>query len=81
MCFYFHLSVRVSISVIFASFSRGQPPARHTKVVDNDLRPLKSGQTCVSVPVCANDAASSNPTTPGRGAADDHAHTTNLFCL
>ena len=46
-------------------------------MVDDDLRPLKSGQTCVSVSVCANDTASSNPTTPGRGAADDHAHTTN----
>ena len=46
-------------------------------MVDDDLRPLKSGQTCLSVSVCANDTASSNPTTPGRGAADDHAHTTN----
>ena len=51
--------------VIFASFSRGQPPARHTKVVDDDLRPLKSSQTHLSVPFCVNDATSPNPTTPG----------------
>ena len=61
---------------MFASFSRGQPPARHTKVVDNDQCPLKSGQTCLSVPVCANDATSPNPTTQGRAVADVHAHTT-----
>ena len=47
---------------VFASFSRGQPPARHTKVVDNNLCPLKSGPTRLSVPVCANDATSSKPT-------------------
>ena len=46
-------------------------------MVDDDLRPLKTGQTCLSVPVCANDVASPNPTTPGRGVADDYAHTTN----
>ena len=61
---------------VFASFSRGQPPARHTKVVDNNLCP-KSGPTRLSVPVCANDATSSKPTTLGRDVADVHAHTTN----
>ena len=52
----FYLYVRCSMSV-FASFSRGQPPARHTKVVDNNLRPLKSQvlYTCLSVPVCATN--------------------------
>ena len=50
----------------FASFSRGQPPAWHTKVVDDNLRPLKSGSTCLCVPVCAHDAVSSKPTTLGR---------------
>ena len=61
---------------MFTSFSRGQPPARRTKVVDNDQCPLKSGQTCLSVPVSANDATSPNPTTQGRAVADVHAHTT-----
>ena len=65
------------MSVSFASFSRGQPPARHTKVVDDDLRPLKSGQTRLSVPVCVNDATPPNPTTLGRGVADVHTHTNN----
>ena len=60
----------------FASFSRGQPPARRTKVVDDNLRPLKSGSTCLCVPVCAHDAVSSKPTTLGRDAADLNAHTT-----
>ena len=59
----------------FASFWRGQPPAWRTKVVDDDLRPLKSGPPCLSVPVCANDAASPKPTTPGRDVADVHAQT------
>ena len=58
------------------TFWRGQPPARHTKVVDDDLRPLKSGPPCLSVPVCANDAASPKPTTQGRDVADVHAQTT-----
>ena len=58
---------------MFASFSRGQPPARRTKVVDNNQCPLKSGQTRLSVPVCAT---SPNPTTQGRAVADVHAHTT-----
>ena len=56
------------------SFERGQPSARHTKVVDEDLRPLKSGQTHMSVSVCDNDAAPLNPTTPGRGVADIYMH-------
>jgi hypothetical protein len=51
-------------------FGRGQPPARHTKVVDTNLCPLKSGPTRLSVPVCANDATSSKPTTLGRAVAD-----------
>ena len=46
-------------------------------VVDN-LCHLKSGQTRMSVPVCANDATPSNPTTLGRGVADAHAHNTNV---
>ena len=46
-------------------------------MVDDDLCPLKSGQTCLSVPVCVNDVTSPNPTTPGRPVADVHIHTTN----
>ena len=64
----------------FAPFNRGQPPARRTKVVDGDLRPLKPGLTCLSVPVCADDAASPNPTTQGRDVADAHAQT-NCGCV
>ena len=67
--------------VIFASFSRGQPPARYTKVVDDDLRPLKPGQTHLSVPVCANYVTSPNPTTPGRDVVDVHAHTATSDCI
>ena len=44
-------------------------------MVDSDLRPLKPGQSCLSVPVCANDTISSNPTTQGRDVVDAHAHT------
>ena len=46
-------------------------------MVDDDLHPLKSGQTRLSVPVCVNDATSPNPTTPERGVADVHTHTNN----
>ena len=56
----------------FASFSRGQPPALQTKVVDGDLHPLKPDQTRLSVPVCTNDVASPNPTTQRRDVADAH---------
>ena len=59
----------------FASFNRGQPPARHTKVVDDNLRPLKSGSTCLCVPVCAHDVVSSKPTSVGRDTADVHTQT------
>ena len=46
-------------------------------MVYNDLRPLKSGQTRLSVSVCVNDATSPNPTTPGRAVADVDTHTNN----
>ena len=58
------------------SFNRGQPPAWHTKVVDDNLRPLKSGSTCLYVPVCVHDAVSSKPASVGRDAADLHTQTT-----
>ena len=60
----------------FASFIRGQPPARHTKVVDDNLRPLKSGSTCLCVSVCAHDVVSSKPSSVGRDTADLQAQTT-----
>ena len=66
----------------FASFLRGQSPARQTKVVDSNLRPLKSGHICLSVPGCANDATSSNPTTQGRVVANVHEQTNcNCGCV
>ena len=64
---------------VFASFNRGQPPARHTKVVDDNLRPLKSGSTCLYVPVCVHDVVSASV---GRDAADLHTHTqTTCGCV
>ena len=60
----------------FASFDRGQPPARHTKVVDDNPRPLKLGSTCLYVPVCAHDVVSSKPISVGRDTADVHTQTT-----
>ena len=64
----------------FASFSRGRPPARHTKVVDNNLGPLKAGSTRLCVLVCGNDATSSKPASAGRAIVDDHTHTNKVSC-
>ena len=52
-----------------ASFSRGQLPARHTKVVDENQRPLKTGSPgCGSL---RNDDTSSKPYCKGRDVAED----------
>ena len=52
-----------------ASFSRGQLPARQTKVVDENQRPLKTGSPgCGGV--CNNDVSSSKPCSQGRGGID-----------
>ena len=52
-----------------ASFSRGQLPARHTKVVDENQRPLKTGSPgCGSL---RNDGTSSKPYCKGRDVAED----------
>ena len=52
-----------------ASFSRGQLPARHTKVVDENQRPLKTGSPgCGSL---KNDGTSSKPYCKGRDVAED----------
>ena len=40
------------------------------------LCPLKSGSTCLCVPVCAHDAVSSKPSSVGRDTADLHTQTT-----
>ena len=45
-------------------------------MVDDNLRPLKSGSTCLYVPVCFHDAVSSKPASVGRDAADLHTQTT-----
>ena len=58
---------------------RGQPPARHTKVVDNGLCPLKTGPTRLCVPVCVNDTILSKPA--GRNAVDGQAQTNNVSCV
>ena len=50
-----------------ASFIKGQLPAQQTKVVDHGLGPLKAGPTCLCVPVCYHDAASSKPSSGGKG--------------
>ena len=39
-------------------------------MVDHDLGPLKAGSTHLCVPVCADDAVSSKPTSVGRVAVD-----------
>ena len=64
----------------FASFNRGQPPARQTKVVDSHLCPLKSGGTCLCVPVCASDTVSLKPTSVGRGTVDVSAQANSVTC-
>ena len=52
-----------------ASFSRGNLPARHTKVVDENQRPLKTGSPgCGSL---RNDGTSSKPYCKGRDVAED----------
>ena len=52
-----------------ASFSRGQLPARHTNVVDENQRPLKTGSPgCGSL---RNDGTSSKPYCKGRDVAED----------
>ena len=61
------------------SFIRGQPPAQHTKVVDNGLCPLKTGSTHLCVPVCVNDTVLSKPA--GRNAVDGQAQTNNVSCV
>ena len=58
-----------------ASFIKGQLPAQQTKVVDHGLGPLKAGPTCLCVPVCYHDAASSKPSSGGRDVVDIHKQT------
>ena len=78
--FIFHFSNILSSSA-FASFSRGQPPARQTKVVDYGLSPVKTGSTHLCVPVCVNDTVFSKPTSVGRNVVDDQAQTNNISCV
>ena len=49
------------------SSSRGQLPARHTKVVDEDQRPLNTGSLGSGL-VCIND---SKPSSQGRDMTDE----------
>ena len=59
----------LSILLPMASFSRGQLPARQTKVVDESQRPLKTGSPgCGSL---RNDGTSSKPYCKGRDVAED----------
>ena len=53
-----------------ASSSRGQLPARHTKAVDENQRPLKTGSPGYRV-VSGNDVTSSKPCSQGRDVIDD----------
>ena len=52
-----------------ASFNRGQLPARQTKVVDENQRPLKTGSPGYGV-VCNNAVSPSKPCSQGRGGID-----------
>ena len=60
---------------MMASFIKGQLPAQQTKVVDHGLGHLKAGPTCLCVPVCYHDAASSKPSSGGRDVVDIHKQT------
>ena len=64
----------------FASFRRGWPPARHTKVVDHGLGPLMAGSTHLCAPVCDNDMTSLKPTSVGQDVVDDHMQTNKVSC-
>ena len=66
-----NLHIIVAYGGSYTLFVRGQPPARHTKVADNGLCPLKTGSTRLCVPVCVNDAVFSKPTSAGRNAGTD----------
>lgn len=54
-------------------------------MVDHGLGPIKAGPTCLSVPVCVNDAVSSKPVSEpgsvGRDAADAHKQTSICNCV
>ena len=43
--------------------------------MDHGLGPLKAGPTCLCVPVCYHDAASSKPSSGGRDVVDIHKQT------
>ena len=62
------------------SFNRGQLPARKTKVVDENQRPLKTGSPgCGGV--CNNDVSPSKPCSQGRGGIDAvHANNSCVVC-
>ena len=77
---YFLSSFSIYHTSAMALFNRGQPPAWHTKVVDDGLGPLKAGSTHLYVPVCVNDAASSKPAPVGRDVVDQRTHTDNVSC-
>ena len=49
-------------------------------MVDDNLRPLKTGSTHLCVPVCAHEVVSSKPASVGRDTADLHTHT-NCGCV
>ena len=53
-----------------ASSGRGQLPARHTKAVDENQRPLNTGSPGYMV-VSGNDVTSSNPCSQGRDVIDE----------
>ena len=46
--------------------------------VDDGQCPLKTGHTCLSVPVCTIDAATPQPATVGKAVVDDHVHTADI---
>ena len=54
---------------IMASFNRGQPPARQTKVVHHGFGCIKAGSTGLGSD-CRNDDISLKPSVEGRGMAD-----------
>ena len=66
MCKYITLFFCQYFSMM-ASLDRGQPPAWHTKVVDESQRPLKTGSKPICVSVCDNEVTSFKVQFTGEG--------------
>ena len=65
--------------LVMASFSRGQLPARHTKVVDENQRPLKTGSHgCRDL---KNDVTSPKPCSQGGMGPRNFRRVVHVLCV